>query len=255
HVDDDRHRRRDGGEDRGARPSEPGPGARGDRCRAARVHAARRSDVVLAAREGRVPRSRDREGRPRRYGRCDRAASVLLLVRPDAVLLGSPTVADLNGDGWPEISVTDYAGFLYVWNHDGTQVHGFPVQVNRAYSHVPGCETPGIGPNCDEFVAHPVRDHINVVNGAFTAQPAAGKIDPSYPGLDLIAGAEDGHLYAWHADGTPVPGWPVMLRDPKKVQSVDPVSHRITFKPGANAAYGRQVIAGVSLGDVNGDGI
>jgi len=176
-------------------------------------------------------------------------------VRYDAVLLGSPTVADLNGDGWPEISVTDYAGFLYAWNHDGTPVHGFPVQVNRAYSHVPGCETPGIGPNCDEFVAHPVRDHINVVNGAFTAQPAAGKIDPSYPGLDLIAGAEDGHVYAWHADGTPVPGWPVMLRDPKKVQSVDPVSHRITFKPGANAAYGRQVIAGVSLGDVNGDGI
>ena len=175
-------------------------------------------------------------------------------VRYNAVLLGSPTVADLNGDGWPEISVTDYAGFLYVFNHNGTPAPGFPVQVNRAYSHVPGCQEK-IGPNCDEFVAHPVRDHINVVNGAFTAQPAAGKIDPSYPGLDLIAGAEDGHVYAWHADGTPVPGWPVMLRDPAKVQSVDPVSHRITFKPGANAAYGRQIIAGVSLGDVNGDGI
>ena len=175
--------------------------------------------------------------------------------RYNAVLLGSPTVADLNGDGWPEISVADYGGFLYVFNHDGTRAPGFPVQVNRAYSHVPGCETPGIGPNCDEFVAHPVRDHINVVNGAFAAQPAAGRIDPSYPGLDLIAGAEDGHVYAWHADGTPVSGWPVMLRDPSKVQSVDPVSHRITFKPGANAAYGRQVLAGVSLGDVNGDGI
>ncbi|HEV2685378.1 MAG TPA: FG-GAP-like repeat-containing protein, partial [Actinomycetota bacterium] len=175
-------------------------------------------------------------------------------VRYNAVLLGSPMVADLNGDGWPEISVTDYGGFLYVWNHDGTPVHGFPVQVNRAYSHVPGCET-NIGPNCDEFVAHPVRDHINVVNGAFASQPGAGRIDPSYPGLDLVAGAEDGHVYAWHADGTAVPGWPVMLRDPAKVQSVDPVSHRITFKPGANAAYGRQVLAGVSLGDVNGDGI
>ncbi|HLW18190.1 MAG TPA: hypothetical protein VKV69_12625, partial [Actinomycetota bacterium] len=67
--------------------------------------------------------------------------------------------------------------------------------------------------------------------------------------------AEDGHVYAWHADGTPVPGWPVMLRDPSKVQSVDPITHRVTFKPGANAAYGRQVLAGVSLGDVNGDGI
>ena len=170
------------------------------------------------------------------------------------VLLGSPTVTDLNGDGWPEIAVTDYAGFLHVWNHDGTPHAGFPVEVHRPYSHVPGCQE-NIGINCDEFSAHPVRDHINVVNGAFTAQPAAGKIDPSYPGLDLIAGAEDGHVYAWHADGTSVPGWPVMLRDPAKVASVDPVSHRVTFKSDANPQYGRQVLAGVSLGDVNGDGI
>src|SRR5205085_1394450 len=113
---------------------------------------------------------------------------------------------------------------------------GFPVQVNRAFSEVPGCQTtPLIVPNCDQFVAHPVRDHVNTVDHAFTSNPSAGDIDPSYPGMELVAGANDGHLYAWHADGTPVPGWPVLLRDPAKVAAVDPVSHLITFKPGDNA--------------------
>jgi hypothetical protein len=172
------------------------------------------------------------------------------------VLLGSPTVADLDGDGWPEISATDTEGYLYVWDHTGQLRKGFPVQVNRAYSEVPGCQSlPRIAPNCDQFVAHPVRDHVNTVDHAFTSNPSAGKIDPTYPGLDLVAGSNDGHLYAWHADGTPVPGWPVLLRDPSKVASVDPVSHRMTFKPGANAQYGRQVIATPTIADINGDGV
>src|SRR5205085_2386215 len=132
---------------------------------------------------------------------------------------------------------------------------GFPVQVNRAFSEVPGCQTtPLIVPNCDQFVAHPVRDHVNTVDHAFTSNPSAGDIDPSYPGMELVAGANDGHLYAWHADGTPVPGWPVLLRDPAKVAAVDPVSHLITFKPGANAKYGRQEIVTPTVADLDGDG-
>src|SRR3954470_931519 len=46
-----------------------------------------------------------------------------------------------------------------------------------------------------------------------------------------------------------------MLRDPAKVDSVDPVSHRITFKPDAKPLYGRQILAGVSIGDVAGTGV
>ncbi|MCU1450462.1 MAG: Serine protease, subtilase family, partial [Acidimicrobiales bacterium] len=172
------------------------------------------------------------------------------------ILLGSPTVADLDGDGWPEISAADTEGYLYTWDHTGQLRPGFPVQVHRPFSEVPGCQsTPLIVPNCDEFVAHPVRDHVNTVDHAFTSNPSAGNIDPAYPGLELVAGSNDGHLYAWHADGSPVPGWPVLLRDPAKVASVDPVSHRVSFKPGANAQYGRQVIATPTLADINGDGM
>ena len=170
------------------------------------------------------------------------------------LLLGSPTIADLDGDGWPEVAVADVEGWLHVWDHTGQPVKGFPTQVNRAWSEVPGCQT-NIGPQCDEFVAHPVRDHVNTVDHAFTSNPAAGDIDPAHPGLELVVGSNDDHVYAWHGDGTPVPGWPVMLRDPTKVASIDPVSHRITFKPDANVLYGKQVLATPTIGDVNGDGV
>ncbi|MBV9284274.1 MAG: hypothetical protein JO176_06645, partial [Acidimicrobiia bacterium] len=180
------------------------------------------------------------------------------------VLLGSPTVADLDGDGWPEISVADTEGYLYVWEHDGQLRKGFPVQVNRAYSESSSCQgwsqvtTPGGLPDgspVPSSCVHPVRDHVNTVDHAFTSAPSAGNLDPSYPGMELVAGANDGHVYAWHADGTPVPGWPVMLRDPAKVANVDPVTHFVTFKPGANPKYGRQVLTTPTLADINGDGI
>ena len=169
------------------------------------------------------------------------------------VLLGSPTIADLDGTGWPSVAVADTDGSLYVWDHTGRPRAGFPVHTNPAYSHDPGCQL-AIGTACDHFTAHPVRDHINTVDRAFASQPAAGRIDPAHPGLDLVVGAMDGHVYAFHGDGTPVPGWPVLLRDPTKVSSVDATSHRVTFRADANPLYGRQVLAGVTIGDLLGRG-
>lgn len=168
------------------------------------------------------------------------------------VLLGSPTVVDLDGDGWPEISAADTEGYLYVWDHTGHVRKGFPVQVNRTYSESSVCQSSApMTPGCN----HPVRDHVNTVDHAFTSNPSAGNLDPSYPGTEIVAGANDGHVYAWHADGTPVPGWPVLLRDPAKVASVDPVTHFVTFKPGVNPSYGRQVITTPTLADLDGDGV
>jgi hypothetical protein len=46
----------------------------------------------------------------------------------------------------------------------------------------------------------------------------------------------------------------VLLRDPAKVQAVDPVSHKVTFKDDANVRFGRKVVSTPTLADLDGDG-
>jgi hypothetical protein len=167
------------------------------------------------------------------------------------LLLGSPLVSDLNRDGYPEVAVTDLEGVLHVYDHHGKELPGFPVHTTRRFSHDPGCQL-GRGPICDHFVRHPVRDSVNTVDKAFAAMPSAGDIDPRHLGLEIVAGSMDGHVYAWHSDGSRVAGWPVLPRDPAKVRHVDPVSSRVTFRKGADPAYGRQVITTPTIANITG---
>ena len=169
-------------------------------------------------------------------------------------LLGSPTVVDIDGTGSPEVAVTDIEGRLYVWNRLGRLRRGFPVSVDRRFTNEPGCEQVG-GPTCDDFTSRDVRDNVNTVDHAFTAMPSAGNLDPSYPGVELVAGSNDGHVYAWHADGSRVRGWPVLLRDPQKVAAVDPFTHKVTYVEGSRVVRGqKKILTTPTLGDVDGDG-
>ena len=49
------------------------------------------------------------------------------------------------------------------------------------------------------------------VAGGLTNSPGISDIDPDYPGLEIVAGGTG--LKVWHADGTFVNGWPIMLQD------------------------------------------
>ena len=187
------------------------------------------------------------------------------------VLLGSPAIADVvpGDDGAYEVAVTDLEGKLYLFNHDGSAVSGFPVSSDRDLSEEPGCEevgvtTPGTLPPCDDFVGNGTtgayagaldqRDEMNAVDHGFNHNPVVANIDPASTGLEILAGAGDDHVYAWQSDGDPVPGWPVLLRDPAKVATVNPQTHKFTYTAAANAYPGSKVVVSPSVGDVDDDG-
>jgi hypothetical protein len=149
---------------------------------------------------------------------------------------GSPAVGDLEGDGSPEVVVADSEGKVYVFRPDGSRKPGFPVQTNRTFS------------------SDAVRNADNRVHWSISANPILGDLDgDSKP--EIIVGANDRHVYVWKHDASPLAGWPVLIRDPAKVQSVDPVTHKITFKAGAGQRIGSKIIVPPSLGDLDGDGI
>ncbi len=57
-------------------------------------------------------------------------------------------------------------------------------------------------------IDHLLHDGWPLLTGGVIARSVAvGDIDAGYPGLELVTGPKDGYLYAFHHDGTPVPGW------------------------------------------------
>jgi len=158
------------------------------------------------------------------------------------VLVGSPAIGDLEDDGDLELIAADMEGKVYVWEHNGSRRAGFPVSTNRAYSSV-------FRPNGEYR-----RDRDNRVDWGISAQPALGDLNDDGL-LEIVVGSTDMHVYAWQADGTPLPGWPVYLRSPEKVEYVEPGTHFTILKPDAGADIGSKIIATPSIGDITGDGI
>jgi hypothetical protein len=62
----------------------------------------------------------------------------------------------------------------------------------------------------------------------------------------------DRHVYAWHLDGSPVAGFPVLVVDPTQVKAVDPVTHQVTFAH--DTLQGGELIVTPAIGDLTGDG-
>ena len=170
-------------------------------------------------------------------------------------ILGAVSVGDLDRDGRLEVLATDLQGRLYCWSAAGQRRAGFPVKTLPDYSFSFRSErdlgTPD-GQVPDRTNRH---NSDNRLGRALLGGVALGNLDGSADGsLEIVAGAFDRHLYAWHADGTPLAGWPLLLKDPAKVASVDPVTNEVTLAAGAGGRIGTKIIVPPSLGDIDGNG-
>ncbi|QTD54274.1 S8 family serine peptidase [Sulfidibacter corallicola] len=182
------------------------------------------------------------------FTRGDVSAEVL-----GGFLFGGPAVVDLDGTGALSVLAADQEGYLYAWTADGELRAGFPVNVDFSLSKERPCG-PDTIPQCDDLGPQDKRNEQNRRDWAFFAAPAIGDLDPAYPGLEIVAAAADSHIYAWHADGTPVAGWPLLLRDPDKVALVDPETRVFQYAAGSDWAPGSKAITTPSLGDIDNDG-
>ena len=147
-------------------------------------------------------------------------------------------MADIDADGTPEIVVSDFGGDVSVWEADGDVQEGaWPAHVDPTFS----LDDPA------------VVDEHNRMKLGIVSSPAVGDLDGDGQ-LEIVVAALDRHVYAWHADGRPVAGFPVLVVDPAKVTAVDPVTHHVTFVPTSTVTEGGELTATPTLADLTGDG-
>jgi hypothetical protein len=158
-------------------------------------------------------------------------------------VLGALAAGDLFGDGRLEVFADDNQGNVYAWDQHGRMV--FHASSLRRFSGAP----------LQPF--HTVRNGVrDRVERGFASAPVLGSLDGH--GMDVIAAGEDRHVYAWNSRGRLLHGFPVLVADPDKVASVDPLTGHVTFRnvssnPGLDEDQGK-LIDTPALADIDGSG-
>ena len=161
---------------------------------------------------------------------------------PDGVF-GTPVLADINGDGYLEVIVTGFDEELYVIDHNGNGLPGWPKYLRDntwgspvvadlnddgvleivvgTYFHEEPCQDHSCG---RLFVFDPAGNDLpgwpKVLPFHVDSSPAVGDIDGD-GSLEIVVGTgrvndpvlmdRARHVYAFEADGRNVQGWPVSV--------------------------------------------
>jgi hypothetical protein len=127
----------------------------------------------------------------------------------------SPALADLDGDGQPEILVSAESGKLHAWHYDGRDVAGFPVDLGyKLWASPAVC--------ADTRIAIGAAGWMHLLDAG--GQAVRGWPRPMHGWPDATVACADGLLavttltpgdpsrgwaYVWREDGRRLPGYPV----------------------------------------------
>lgn len=129
---------------------------------------------------------------------------------PTQGAFAAPVLADLNGDKRLEIIQAGWDGHLHVFKRNGKHMKGWPVRVRLPEDfELP----PGYRLVSDQKLQSPpvVADLDGDGKLELVQRSQYTAISEQGPAPDLQLGAQ-GHLHAYRADGSVVPGWPVAMQ-------------------------------------------
>ena len=129
-----------------------------------------------------------------------------------SAIVATVAVGDLAGNGTKDVVAASIDGKVWAWDPSGQVVSGFPV---------------GIDPDAGKMST----PDAFIFDGIFSSPVIADLDGDGKP--EIVVGGLDGQLYAWHGNGSPLPGFPVKL---------------------SNGNQTGRIIATAAVGDVDGDG-
>jgi len=138
-------------------------------------------------------------------------------------ILSRPAIADLTGDGLPEVIVALSDGRLYVYGANGAPVPGWPASIGEAAdtfgNHVidsspvvadldgdgmPEIVVGAYDKNVYAYHANGVLAWKFATNDVVVGTPAIGELDSTRPGLETVIGSGDRFVYVIDKDGNQV---------------------------------------------------
>ncbi|MBI4305014.1 MAG: PQQ-binding-like beta-propeller repeat protein, partial [Chloroflexi bacterium] len=198
-------------------------------------------------------------------------------------ITASPVIADVNGDGAPEVLVA--ARGLGLLDRHGRDLYGWPRRIGGPIASTPAiAKVPGNG-----TVIYVGSDDDRLYALSFEGKPQAGfpfqtsgdifssplLMDLNHDGVDeVVFGSDDGCVHAIDRQGRPVPGWPFrtggfVSASPVPVATkgdamvavgswdgelylIDPDGHDL---PGWPRPAGFPVWGSAAVADIDGDGV